>query len=179
RKGDGAGEPLAAADRHTAPRHPARGRPHHRRERQPAGAARYLDRTDRRRRAAPRGGPFDPGADPVRDVPGGIRLGAAADGTAVIELRRARATGARQAARGTAAKLPAERPDRGRRQRRGVPAADHRDLPVHPAAGRFRLHGARRIPDGPHHGRRRAARPRLHPAAVELCLRHPRHHGDA
>ena len=44
--------------------------------------------------------------------------------------------------------------------------------------GRFRLHGARGVPDGPHHGRRRAARPRLHSAAVEFRLRHPRHHGD-
>ena len=46
-------------------------------------------------------------------------------------------------------------------------------------AGRFRLHGARRVPDGPHHGRRRPARPCLHSAAVELCLRHSRHHGGA
>src|SRR5262249_15407802 len=42
-----------------------------------------------------------------------------------------------------------------------------------------RLHGARIVPDGPHHGRRRAARAGVHPAAVELRLRHPRHHGDA
>ncbi|MGY2938034.1 GTP-binding protein EngB required for normal cell division [Bradyrhizobium sp. GM6.1] len=60
-----------------------------------------------------------------------------------------------------------------------VPSADYHHLPVYPAAGRFRLHGARRVPDGPHHGRRRPARPRLHSAAVELRLRHPRHHGDA
>ena len=38
----------------------------------------------------PVGGLVDPGADPVRDVPGGVRLGAAADGAAVIGLRRAR-----------------------------------------------------------------------------------------
>ena len=67
----------------------------------------------------------------------------------------------------------------GRRQRHRVPAADPDPVPVHPAAGRPRLHGARRVPDGPHHGRRRTARPRLHSAAVELRLRHPRHHGDA
>ena len=60
-----------------------------------------------------------------------------------------------------------------------LPAADPDPVPVHPAAGRLRLHGARRLPDGPHHGRRRPARPRLHPAAVELRLRHSRHHGDA
>ena len=44
--------------------------------------------------------------------------------------------------------------------------------------GRFRLHGARGVPDGSHHGRRRPARPRLHSAVVELCLRDPRHHGN-
>jgi len=43
--------------------------------------------------------------------------------------------------------------------------ADHHHLPVHPAAGRFRLHGARGVPDGPHHGRRWPARPRLHTAS--------------
>ena len=94
-------------------------------------------------------------------------------------LQRARAIGARHAARGPPAKLPAERRDFRRRQRHRVPAADHHHLPVHPAAGRFRLHGARGVPDGPHHGRRRPARPRLHSAAVEFRLRHPRHHGDA
>ena len=159
-------------------RDPARGRPHHRRDRQPAGAARHLDRADRRRGAASGRRAGDPGADPVRDVPGGVRLGAAADGAAVVGLRRARSTGARHPARGPAAKLPAERRDLRRRQRHRVPAADHHHLPVHPAAGRFRLHGARGVPDGPHHGRRRPARPRLHSAAVELRLRHPRHHGD-
>ena len=95
------------------------------------------------------------------------------------DLRRARRTGSRHTARRPPAELPAERRDIRRRQRHRVPAADHHHLPVHPAAGRFRLHGTRRVPDGPHHGRRRPARPRLHPAAVELRLRHPRHHGDA
>ena len=80
---------------------------------------------------------------------------------------------------GLSAELPAERRDFRRRQRHRVPAADHHHLPVHPAAGRFRLHGARGVPDGPHHGRRRPARPRLHSAVVEFRLRHPRHHGDA
>ena len=78
-----------------------------------------------------------------------------------------------------AAELRAERRHLRRRQRHRVPAADHHPVLLHPDAGRFRLHGARRVPDGPHHGRRRAARPRLHPAAVELCLRHSRHHGRA
>ncbi len=66
-----------------------------------------------------------------------------------------------------------------RRQRAGVPAADPDPVPVHPAAGRPRLHGARGVPDGSHHGRRGPARPRLHSAAVELRLRDSRHHGDA
>ncbi len=81
---------LAAADRAGAARHPARGRPHHRGHRQPAGAARHLDRADRRGGAAPGRRPRGPAADPVRDVPGGVRLGAAADGPAVRRLRRAR-----------------------------------------------------------------------------------------
>ena len=127
----------------------------------------------------PVAGLADPGADPVRDVPGGVRLGAAADGAVVVGLRRARAIGPRHPARRPAAKLPAERRDFRRRQRHRVPAADHHHLPVHPAAGRFRLHGARGVPDGPHHGRRRPAWPRLHSAAVEFRLRHSRHHGDA
>ena len=73
---------LAAAHGRAIARHPARGRPHHRGDRQPAGPARHLDRADRRRGAASGGGARDPGADPVRDVPGGVRLGAAADGAA-------------------------------------------------------------------------------------------------
>ena len=170
---------LAAADGRAIAGHPARGRSHHRGDRQPAGAAGHLDRADRRRGAASGGGACDPGGYPVRDVPGGVRMGAAADGAVVVSLRRARATGSRHAARRPAAELPAERRDFRRRQRHRVPAADHHHLPVHPAAGRFRLHGARGVPDGPHHGRRRPARPRLHSAAVELRLRDPRHHGDA
>ena len=39
-----AAKSLAAAHRRRAARHPARGRPHHRRHRQPAGEARHLDR---------------------------------------------------------------------------------------------------------------------------------------
>ncbi len=87
--------------------------------------------------------------------------------------------GARRAARRAAAELHSERRDLRRRQRHRVPAADPDPVPVHPAARRPRLHGARRLPDGSHHGQRGPARPRLHSAAVELRLRHPRHHGDA
>ena len=75
--------------------------------------------------------------------------------------------------------LPEGRRDRRRRQRHRLPAADRDPVLLHPAARRPRLHGARRLPDGPDHGRRRPARPRLHPAALLLRLRHPRHHGDA
>ena len=75
-----AAESVAAAHGRAIARHPARSRPHHRRNHQPADQARHLDRADRRRGAAPGGGARDPGADPVRDVPGGVRLGAAADG---------------------------------------------------------------------------------------------------
>ena len=89
------------------------------------------------------------------------------------------ALAAATSARGPPAKLHPERRDRRCRQRRRVPAADRDPVPVHPAAGGSRLHGARGVPDGPHHGRCRIARPRVHSAAVELRLRDPRHHGDA
>ena len=115
----------------------------------------------------------------VRAVPGRVHRGEAADGSHLGRLRRARRHGARCAAGRPAAELHPERRDFRRRQRARLPAADSDPVPVHPAARRSRLHGARGVPDGPHHGRRRTARPRLHPAAVELCLRHPRHHGDA
>ena len=121
----------------------------------------------------------DPGADPVRDVPGGVRLGAAGHGSAVVRIYRARSTGPRHAAGRLAAELPAKRRHFRRRQRHRVPAADHDHLPVHPAAGRFRLHGARGVPDGSDHGRRGPAWPRLHSAALEFRLRDSRHHGDA
>ena len=86
-KGSGAAaaKSVAAADGGAIARHPARGRPHHRLQRQPADAARYLDGADRCGGAASRRRASDPGADPVRDVPGGVRLGAAADGVVVDE----------------------------------------------------------------------------------------------
>ena len=170
---------MAAAHDSRIARHPARGRPHHRGDHQPAVAARYLDGADRRGGASPGRRARHPGADSVRDVPGGVRLGAAADGAAVVGLHRARSSGARQSAGRPAAKLPAERRDFRRRQRHRVPAADRHHLPVHPAPGGFRLHGAGGVPDGSHHGRRRPARPRVHSAALELRLRDSRHHGDA
>lgn len=74
------GERLAAAQRRRAARHAARGRPDHRLQRQPAEPARHLDRADRRRGAASRRRPHRARFDPVRDVPGRVRLGAAADG---------------------------------------------------------------------------------------------------
>ena len=60
--GQAAGKSLAAAHGVRAARDPARGRPHHRRQRQPAGAARHLDRADRRGRAASDRRPCDPAA---------------------------------------------------------------------------------------------------------------------
>ena len=80
----GTAKSLAAADGRRIARHPARGRSHHRGDHQPADKARYLDGADRCRGAAPGGGPGDPGADPVRDVPGGVRMGAAGDESAVV-----------------------------------------------------------------------------------------------
>ena len=92
-KGSGAAAAKSVATAHggAIARHPARGRPHHRLQRQPADAARYLDSKGRCGGAASRRRTCDPGADPVRDVPGGVCLGAAADGTAVDGLRHARA----------------------------------------------------------------------------------------
>lgn len=147
--------------------------------RQPAGAASHPDGSGRSGGAASRRRPADPGPDPVRDVPGGVLLGAADHGADLRWLRGPRRLRPGQHAGRAAAELSAERRDLRRRQRPRVPAADHHHLPVHPAVGRPRLHGARRVPDGSHHGRRRAARPCLHSAAVELRLRDPRDHGDA
>ena len=79
---------------------------------------------------------------------------------------------------GLAVELRARRGHLGGRQRIGVPAADPHLVLLHSAARRFRLHGPGGLSDGPHHGRRRAAWPRFHPAAVELCLCDPRYHGD-
>ena len=161
-------------------RRPARGRPADQGRRRAAGAAGHADRRGSTRCCCIRSPASSscwrccsscsrrclPGRQPVMDL---ISAGFDALGK----------SGARRAARRPVAKLPPGRRDLRRRQRARVPAADPDPVPVHPAAGRPRLHGARGLPDGPHHGRRRPARPRLHPAAVELCLRHPRHHGDA
>ena len=118
---------------------------------------------------------------PVRHVPGGVRLGDAADGRDRGRLRTGSGDWSRRhrCPTGCCKSFFQDGADRRRRQRHRVPAADRDPVLLHPAAGGLRLHGARGVPDGPHHGRRRPARPRLHPAAVELRLRHPRHHGDA
>ena len=86
--GGAAAKSVAAAHGGAIARDPARGRPHHRRQRQPADAARHLDSTGRCGGAASRRRTCDPRADPVRDVPGGVCLGAAADG---VVCRRASA----------------------------------------------------------------------------------------
>ena len=60
-----------------------------------------------------------------------------------------------------------------------VPAADPDPVLLHPASGRHRLHGPRRLPDGPLDARRWPVRARLHSLAVELRLRRAGNHGDA
>jgi uncharacterized protein len=67
-----------------------------------------------------------------------------------------------------------------RRRRSGccLFAADFDSVLLHRLAGRQRLHGARRVYDGPHDGSRRAAWQGLHSAHVELRLRYSRHYGD-
>ena len=125
-------------------------------------------------------GPIILAADHVRDVPGGVRL-----------ERGAEVAGSRTASPGSrtwsAGALPAglaalaDRRRRDRRRRRGdhLPAADPDPVLLHPAARRHRLHGPRRLPDGPADARRRPVGPRLHPLAVELRLRGSGDHGDA
>ena len=179
RRRQGHAQHLAAADARRPSRRAARGRPRHQGRHQCAETARHADRQGRWRAAASGGGPRHPVGALVRHVPGGVRLGEAADGPDPVRLRRARRTGPHRAARRPAGKLHPERRDLRRRLGDRVPAADPDPVPVHPAAGRPRLHGARGVPDGQDHGRRRPARPRLHSAAVELRLRDPRNHGDA
>ena len=66
------------------------------------------------------------------------------------------------------------------RRRRGhhFPAADPDPVLLHPAARRHRLHGPRRLPDGPGDARRRPVGPGVHSVAVELRLRGAGDHGD-
>ena len=64
-----------------------------------------------------------------------------------------------------------------RRRRAGVPAADPAAVPVHRPAGKLRLHGAGRLPDGRRDGQGRAERQGLPAAAQLLRLRDPGHHG--
>ena len=125
-----------------------------------------------RRSAAARGGV-------VPHVPGGLQLGQGAAG-----LDQCRRAGAERLARRRAAAGPAARPAarwraRRHRQRAGVPAADPHPVCLHPGAGGFRLPAARGLHARSPHGAGRTLRARVHPAAVELRLRHSRHHGGA
>ncbi len=174
----GAGGRLARARRRRAARRPARGRPRAARGGEEHGRARPRHGGGRPRAAASGGRPGRAARSPVRHVPGGVRLGATADGPDPGWLHLARHPG-----RGLAAARPAEELLQGRhhlrrRQRDRVPAADRHPVLLHPGAGGPGLHGPRGLPDGPHHGRRRPARARLHPAALVLRLRHPRNHVD-
>ena len=127
----------------------------------------------------PVAGPADPRRRPVLRVPGGVQLGRSPDGADRRRRRRARRVAAAGAARRRAAQPAGRRHHRRRRQRAGVPAADPDPVPVHPRARGQRLPAARRVPARPPDGHGRPVGPRLHPAAVELRLRHSRHHGDA
>ena len=71
------------------------------------------------------------------------------------------------------------RRDRGRGRRARVPAADRDPVLLHPRARGFRLPAARRLSTRPVDGLGGPFGPRVHPAAVEPCVRDPRHHGDA
>ena len=125
---------LAGAEHRRTARRPARGRPHHQARRAHAGKAGHADHAARCRAAASGGRARHPVRPAVRDVPGGVHLGAAADGADLGRLRCARRAGARHAAGGPAAELHAGRRDLRRRQRDRVPAADPDPVPVHPAA---------------------------------------------
>ena len=124
------------------------------------------------------GGAADPVRAAVRDVPGSVCLGGATAGRA----RRRRHRADRLGHPGTARQLPARfvDPRRAGRRRFGdrVPAADRHPVRLHPGDGAIRLHGARGVPDGPDDGPRRLVGPQLHPAALQLRLRHSRDHGD-
>jgi ferrous iron transport protein B len=50
---------------------------------------------------------------------------------------------------------------------------------LHPGARRLGLSAARGLSAGPPHGHGGAVGALVHPAAVQLCLRHPGHHGHA
>ncbi len=153
------------------------------------GAHAAPHRGDRRRArplaAAPGVRAAGAGAGDVPGVPGGVCLGDADDG----RDRDGHPLGGRLGGRrdgGRAAAQPAGG-RRDRRHRRGdrVPAADPGAVPVHPRAGGIRLPAACGVPARPRHGRRRAVRTQLHPAAVQLRLRgagdhvHPQHPGPA
>ena len=78
---------------------------------------------------------------------------------------------------------PAEIPVKRRhlqRRRHGhrIRAADRAAVHVPRDPGRHRLPRPRRVPHGPPACQGRPARQELHPAAQQLRLRHPRHHGD-
>ena len=66
-----------------------------------------------------------------------------------------------------------------RRRGRGVFAADLPAVLFHRPAGRHRLHGPRRVFDGPVDEQSRPARQEFHPDAQFIRLRHSRHHGHA
>ena len=96
---------------------PARGRPADQGRRAHAGQAGHADHAARCRAAAPGDRSRHSAGDPVRDVPGRVHLGAAADGSDFVRLRCARRRGARCAAGRPAAELPAGRRHQRRRQR--------------------------------------------------------------
>ena len=140
-------------------------------------AAGVVRRPHRRRRAAPGRRPAAAGGAAVPDVPGRVRLGRGADG-----LDRGRHGLGRRARDGRPARRVAAQPDRrrpGRRRRRraGVPAADRHPVRLHPGAGGLRLPAARGLPARPPDGRAGVVGALVHPAAGQLRLRDPRHHG--
>ncbi len=94
----------------------------------------------------------------------------------VVRIRRLAGRGAAgQPAEGFARQRRARR----RRQRLGVPAADHHPVLLHFGARRFGLPAARRILARPGDGQRGVVGPRIHSLVVELRLRDSRNHGDA
>ena len=116
----------------------------------------------------------------VPHVPGGVQLGEGRRRTSSTPACSGSPAGSRSVLpAGPAARPAARRRDRRHRQRAGVPAADPDPVPLHPRARGLRLPAARGLHARPAHGAGRPLRTRLHSAAVELRLRHPRHHGRA
>ncbi len=124
----------------------SRGAPDSGRHRRRPARRRHVERQSRQRGAASGARAADSGADSVPGVPSGVRVGASADGCDQSRRRRIRELDRPSAAAEPAQGIAGRRRPGGRRQRAGVPAADHHSVLLHLAARGLGLSSARRIP---------------------------------